>query len=201
MEAFSWALHAPAHALARRRITPDALTCAALAIALASAPILASGHFAIGAAIVLAAGALDGLDGMVARAEDRACPAGAVLDSFVDRIADAAPLVGLALFYRSRVATLLPPLVAIIASSLVSYARAKADIYGLVLPQGLMRRHERIAYLSAALLASPLLPRVQLGGEIAYPIALAGVGFIGALSLFAAFRLVHQTRRALARAP
>ncbi|WP_410962049.1 hypothetical protein, partial [Salmonella sp. SAL4359] len=65
-----------------------------------------------------------------------ASASGAVLDSFVDRAADAAPFVGLAIFYRGHVATLVIPLAALVASSLVSYARAKADGLGLVLPNG-----------------------------------------------------------------
>src|SRR5262249_2187006 len=156
--AFYWALYAPARGLARLQVPPDALTYAAIVLALASTPVLASSRFAVGAVLVLAAAALDALDGMVARAEGRASPPGAVLDSFSARVVDAAPLVGLAIFYRGHVATMIVPIAALIASSLVSYARAKADIYGLVLPQGLMRRHERIAYLVASLLAAPLVP-------------------------------------------
>jgi CDP-diacylglycerol--glycerol-3-phosphate 3-phosphatidyltransferase len=200
IEAFHWALHAPANFLARLGVTPDTLTFGALALSLASAPILAVGWMSIGALVVLAAAAFDGLDGMVARAQKSASPSGAVLDSFVDRIADAAPLAGLVVFYRERISTLIVALAAMTASSLVSYARAKADIYALALPQGIMRRHERVAYLVASLLLAPAAPTLRLTGSAPYPIALAGLSMIAIAGSLASLLLVSRTRRALDRA-
>lgn len=197
VEAFYWALHAPGRALVRLRINPDAITYLSVAVSVCSVPLLALGRFHAAAAVVLVGAALDAMDGMVARARGKAGPSGAVLDSFVDRIADAAPYVGLAIFYREQVATLVVPLLAMVASSLVSYARAKADEHRLKLPNGLMRRHERIAYLVAALLLAPLAPRLTLTGDVAYPIVLAIVSVVGAVAICAAFILVGRTRAAL----
>ena len=136
----------------------------------------------------------------MARALGRSSSAGAVLDAFLDRISDAAPLVGLAVFYRDRVGTLLVPLAALVASSLVSYARARADVHGLSLPDGLMRRHERIAYLLLGLLIGPVAPRLGSADGVAYPATLAAVGIIAAAGFAAAFVLVARTRAALSAA-
>jgi CDP-diacylglycerol--glycerol-3-phosphate 3-phosphatidyltransferase len=200
VEAFYSALVAPGRALARMGIDPDALTILGAALSIASLPLLATGRFPAGAICVGAGGALDALDGVVARARGRASAAGAVLDSFLDRISDAAPLVGLALFYRERVGTLVIPLAALVASSLVSYARARADVHGLALPNGVMRRHERVAYLILGLLLGPVVPGPGALRGVAYPATLAAIGVIAAGGFVAAFVLVARTRAALSAA-
>jgi CDP-diacylglycerol--glycerol-3-phosphate 3-phosphatidyltransferase len=197
MEAFYCALHVPGRALTRLGIEPDTLTYSSLVFSLPSLPLIATGHLVLAAVLIFIGGLLDALDGMVARARGRACPAGAVLDSFVDRLADAAPFIGLALFYRHRVLTLAIPLAALLASSLVSYARAKADIYQLKLPNGLMRRHERLTYLLGSLLLAPV---AQEAGGVPYPATLAGVAIIAVVSAMAAWILVARIRKALAAA-
>lgn len=200
VEAFYWSFHAPARGLVRLGVDPDALTWLSLVLSLASAPLLAAGRFGLAAALLVAGAVLDALDGMVARARGRAGPAGAVLDSCVDRLSDAAPLAGLAIFYRGSAAALAIPLVAMVASSLVSYARAKADIYRLTLPNGLMRRHERVGYLIAALVLGPIWPTLPLTGAAPYPLTLAVIALIGGVALTAGLTLMQRTRAALREA-
>ncbi|XXX82189.1 CDP-alcohol phosphatidyltransferase family protein [Sorangium sp. So ce134] len=200
VEAFYWSFHAPARALVRLRVSPDTLTYLSLALSLACAPLLAVGRFRTGAALLIAGAVLDALDGMVARGRGNASRAGAVLDSCLDRVSDAAPLIGLAVFYRGHAATLAIPLVAMVASSLVSYARAKADVYGIALPSGLMRRHERLAYLVAALVFGPAVPATPLTGALPFPITLACLALVAGVGLAAGLRLVQRTRAALAAA-
>jgi CDP-diacylglycerol--glycerol-3-phosphate 3-phosphatidyltransferase len=197
VQAFYWAMQAPGRALARRRIDPDALTFLALACSLASLPLVATGHLAAGALCVVLGGTLDVLDGLVARIEGRASPAGAVLDSVTDRLADSAPFAGLAIVYRGSAAAMLVPIAALVASSLVSYARARADAHGLRLPDGPMRRQERIVYLALSLLLGPLLPRVAFAPQLPYPATLAGVALIAAGGFLGAFLLVVRARAAL----
>ncbi|AUX23085.1 uncharacterized protein SOCEGT47_036040 [Sorangium cellulosum] len=200
VEAFYWSFHAPARALARLGVSPDALTYLSLALSLACAPLLATGRFRTGAALLVTSAILDALDGMVAREGGKVSRAGAVLDSCVDRLSDAAPLIGLALFYREHAAALAVPLAALVASSFVSYARAKADIYRVSLPNGLMRRHERITYLVAALVFGPAVPATRLTGALPFPLTLACVALIAGVGLAAGARLVRRTRAALAAA-
>jgi CDP-diacylglycerol--glycerol-3-phosphate 3-phosphatidyltransferase len=198
VESFYWVLAAIGRGLARLGVAPDVLTYLALAFSLASAPLVASGHMPEGALCVAAGGILDVLDGLVARARGRASAAGAVLDAVVDRVSDAAPFVGLAVFYRAEVGTLLVPLAALVASSLVSYARARAEAQGLALPSGLMRRHERIAYLLLALLLGPLVPPPAAAPTLRCPATLAGLAFIAVGGVVAAIVLVVKARAALA---
>src|SRR5262249_49937219 len=76
IEAFYWALQAPGRAMARLGVAPDALTYLALALSLASLPLLAGGHLIEGAVCVAAGGTLDVLDGLVARLRGRASASG-----------------------------------------------------------------------------------------------------------------------------
>jgi CDP-diacylglycerol--glycerol-3-phosphate 3-phosphatidyltransferase len=197
VEAFYWAMHAPARLLIWSGATPDMLTYASFFLCLASLPLAALGHFAAAAAVIVVGAILDAMDGMVARARGIASQAGAVLDSFVDRASDAAPFIGLALFYRHHALTLLVPLVALVASSLVRYARAKADQHALSLPNGVMRRHERVVYLSVSLLVAPLVPSSPVLGGVRYPLTLLGVALVAVGSTVASILLVARTRAAL----
>ncbi len=200
VEAFYWALQAPGRVLARLGVDPDTLTYCALACSLASLPLIATGRLVEGGLCIAVGGAFDALDGLVARLRGRASAAGAVLDSVLDRLADSAPFAGLAVLYRGSAATLLVPIAALTASSLVSYARARADVHRLRLPDGVMRRHERIAYLVLSLLLAPLVPRVDALGDVPYPVTLAGVAFIAGGGFIAAFLLLTRIRASLAPA-
>ena len=197
VKAFYWALHAPGGWLARRGVSPDALTLGSLGISLTSLPLAATGHLGAAGLAVLLGATLDALDGMVARALGQASDAGAVLDSVADRAADAAPLVGLALFYRGQVWGLGIVLGALFVSGLLSYVRAKSEIYGLRLPNGLMRRHERVAYLGLSLLLAPWQPGSELWSEVSAPLALVGPAVIASVGLVASLQLLSRTRAAL----
>ena len=202
VEAFYWALQAPGRLLARLGVDPDVVTCLALACSLASLPLLATGRLAEGALCVAAGGCFDALDGMVARLRGRASPAGAVLDAVLDRLSDSAPLAGLVVLYRGSAVAVLIALAALVASSLVSYARARTDAFGLRLPDGIMRRHERVAYLVLALLVAPLVPTAVLvpGTEpLPYPILLLGIAFVAIGGFVGAGLLVARARAALSR--
>jgi CDP-diacylglycerol--glycerol-3-phosphate 3-phosphatidyltransferase len=197
VEAFYWSFHAPARVLARRGVEPDTITFLSLVVSVASLPAIVAGRFVLAAALVCVGAILDVFDGMVARATRRTSAAGAVLDSFVDRVADAAPLVGLSIHYREQAFTLAVPLAALVASSLLSYARAKADEHRLELPNGLMRRHERVVYLVVSLVLGAILPGGAWSGGVDHPATLAGVGVIAVVALGAAIVLVARTRAAL----
>lgn len=197
VEAFYGMLTTVGRVLVKLKVEPDTLTLLSLLCSLVSAPLLAGGHLAEGAMLIAAGGALDALDGLVARARGCASKAGAFLDSVVDRLSDAAPFAGLAVFYRGSAWLLLVPFAALVASSLVSYVRARAEAHGLTLPNGFMRRHERIAYLLACLLLAPLWPESAWLPGVPYPAALLGVAFIGASGFVAALVLASKARAAL----
>jgi CDP-diacylglycerol--glycerol-3-phosphate 3-phosphatidyltransferase len=195
IEAFHWALRGVGRGVSRSGVSPDTLTLLSLVISGLSLPLAAVGKLpAAGAALLLGA-AFDALDGIVARELGVASDAGEVLDAVVDRYADAAPLLGLAIFYRASVPALALVLTALLGSMLVSYVRAKSEAMSLSLPGGLMRRHERIAYLTAGLLLGPLLPLASVPVEA--PLTLLSVAVVAAFSNIAAVALTRSARSAL----
>lgn len=86
------ALHPAARWLAGRRVPPNAITAAALALALGAVPaaLAGGGWRVLAAACVLASAVADGLDGAVAVLRQRATRVGAILDATGDRLAEAA---------------------------------------------------------------------------------------------------------------
>src|SRR5438132_1232549 len=103
MEAFHWVFRGIARVLVRTGFSPDALTVTSLVVTAACVPFAASGQFVLAGLMLIAGAAFDAFDGMVARERRMASDSGEVLDAVVDRYADAAPLVGLVIFYRTSV--------------------------------------------------------------------------------------------------
>jgi len=132
--------------LAKAHITPNALTLLGVLGSAGAAALLARGQFLAGGIVVLAAGALDILDGALARATGQVTRFGAVFDSVMDRVSEAAILFGLLYYYTDRDAREESLLIfaALAGSMLVSYIRARGEILGIPIREGLFTRAERV---------------------------------------------------------
>lgn len=93
---------------------------------------------------VLLGGAMDVLDGRIARARGMADDRGAFLDSTLDRFAEVGALVGLAVLFRADAWAVAAVAAALGGSLLVSYARARGESVGIVCKVGVMQRAERL---------------------------------------------------------
>jgi CDP-diacylglycerol--glycerol-3-phosphate 3-phosphatidyltransferase len=144
--------------LSKSGITPNALTFINLALNIVASYVIATGHFAIGGVLVLVSGLFDLLDGALARFTKRTTKFGAILDSTVDRISEAAILCGLLIWYIPQGASLEIVLVfaVLIGSFLVSYIRARAEGLGLQCQVGLFTRAERVIVLAVGLLINQI---------------------------------------------
>ena len=144
--------------LVKTRLKPNTLTWCALAISLIAAATIATNHPIIAGLLVLISGLFDILDGALARSTNQTTRFGALLDSTFDRISDAILLLGLLAFYIMSGGTMEIVLVflALIASFLTSYIRARAEGIGINCPVGLFTRTERVIILALGLLFSPL---------------------------------------------
>ena len=143
--------------LSKSGITPNSLTLTNLALNIVAAYVIATGHFLLGGALVLIAGLFDLLDGAVARFTKQTTKFGAVLDSTVDRISEAATLCGLLIWYVPQEGATLGIvliLVVLVGSFLVSYIRARAEGLGWQCQVGLFTRAERVIVLAIGLLVS-----------------------------------------------
>ena len=131
--------------LAALGLSPNDVTVAGVVLSLAGAIALA----ALGplpGLILLALGAVaDSVDGQLARETGRVSAFGAFLDSTLDRVSDAAPLVGAALVAVAAGDSTLAfvALAAMVAGFLVPYTRAKAESLGWNATVGLAPREAR----------------------------------------------------------
>ncbi|MCH8814167.1 MAG: CDP-alcohol phosphatidyltransferase family protein [Chloroflexi bacterium] len=114
------------------------------------------GEFWIAGLVVLIASSLDFLDGALARATDAASDFGSVLDSVMDRVSEAAVLFGLLVYFSERgeqLETLLI-FVAVVGSIMVSYVRARAELIGQQMREGMFTRLERVVLLGVGLITA-----------------------------------------------
>lgn len=145
--------------LSKSRITPNALTFINLALNIIAAYVIATGYFLLGGVLVLVAGLFDLLDGALARFTEQTTKFGAILDSVVDRISEAAILCGLLIWYIPQEEAGLEIVlifVVLIGSFLISYIRARAEGLGWQCQVGLFTRAERVIVLAIGLLTNQI---------------------------------------------
>jgi len=160
--------------LASLGLRADHLTVAGLLFSLGAAFAFYDGHSRLGALLLAMAGLCDILDGELARRSGVTSRFGAFFDSTLDRLAEAAVLVGIAGFYvRNLFALVLEPelalhqisqelepvtwavlaltsMLALVGSFMVSYTRARAEGLGLECKVGWFERPERLVLLILA---------------------------------------------------
>jgi CDP-diacylglycerol--glycerol-3-phosphate 3-phosphatidyltransferase len=73
-------------------------------------------------------------------------------------------------------------------SLIVSYARARGEVHGVVCHGGLMQRPERIMLLSLACIVDPILSR-----WLAWTPATTVLGVLAVMAVMAFFTAVHRT--------
>jgi CDP-diacylglycerol--glycerol-3-phosphate 3-phosphatidyltransferase len=138
-------------------LSPDGLTILGLALSILAGVAAAQGAWGWTAVLLLWGGLCDMLDGEVARRRGLVTKAGAFLDSNLDRLAEAALFFGLAAGFPDR-AGLFAALAALVASLLVSYARARGEGLGVDCPAFGWERPHRLVLVLVALLVAPFLP-------------------------------------------
>jgi CDP-diacylglycerol--glycerol-3-phosphate 3-phosphatidyltransferase len=175
--------------LAKTRISPDALTWTGFVLSLAAAALIFTGNVFVSGFVVLVAGFFDMLDGALARNTDRTTRFGGVLDSTLDRLSEAAVLLGVLYIYAAG--NSLPGVIlvglAITGSLLVSYIRARAEALSLKCEVGIFTRPERVIVLSLGLLLSGL--------SYALTISLAIIVVFSAVTILQRVILVRRQTR------
>ncbi len=141
--------------LIRWGVLPNTITTVGTLLVVASAAAFGLGRPRLGGLLYLVSGIVDTLDGAVARAKGQVTRFGAFYDSTLDRVGDGATFMGIAVYYlyavpqavAFRELAIIICMIAIIASLLVSYARARAEGLGVDCRVGLIQRAERIVGL------------------------------------------------------
>jgi CDP-diacylglycerol--glycerol-3-phosphate 3-phosphatidyltransferase len=141
-------------ALAAVGVTPNALTLAGVLGNAGAAYLAATGEFLAAGIVMLIASSLDLLDGALARATGKATDFGSVFDAVMDRVSEGAVLFGLLYYFSDRGGREEELLIfaAVTTSFLVSYARARAELVGVPMREGLFGRAERVLLLGIGLI-------------------------------------------------
>ena len=195
---FYWLTDPIARGLGRIGVRPNHITIFSLFLAIATGVVLAMGHFMRGFWLFFATIACDLIDGVVARSQNAQTESGAVLDSWIDRAAEAAVLMGLAVYGRDTL-LLEFSMLALVASFLVSYSRSRGVALGVDCKRGLMQRPERMFVLCWAIFLSPLValwlePKVE---DPVYHAATVGVALLAILTTVTAVNRLRWIMKAL----
>ncbi len=172
-------------------LTPNSVTLLGFAVSLGAAALVGGGFLLAGGAVFLAGSVLDLLDGALARLTGRATRFGALLDSVMDRLGEAALFLGMAVYALradlsdGRLTFFVVVLIlALVFSQTVSYLRARGEGLGVFSRTGLMTRPERVVLFSLGLIL----------GQRPLEIILLVVASVSAITLF---QRLFNIRRAL----
>lgn len=146
--------------LARLGVTPNMLTVAQLIGGVIAAVIIANGELLIGGIVVILAAGLDAFDGTLARTTGQVTKFGGVFDSTIDRMFEGAVMAGILYYYLDAGAKEESMLVfvAMVGSLCVSYVRARAEVEGVSLYDGIFTRVVRLLFLTVGLVLDILYP-------------------------------------------
>ncbi len=143
----------------RITLRPNTLTVIGVVVAALAAFAFGVERLAAAGLLMILAGFFDLIDGVVARTQGNSSPAGAFLDSSMDRLSDLLIFGGIAaaMAGRADVAGTVLVLWALSGSVLTSYLRARAEVEIERLEVGIMERGERFVVLIVGALSGFLV--------------------------------------------
>lgn len=139
--------------------SPDLVTLfGTLGVVVSSIIFFSQGEFLVGSILFAMFVGLDAVDGTVARLLNKNSKWGAFFDSVLDRIADGVVLGSLAFYFAKagEETYFILSLVALLASEIVSYTKARAEGLGFNCDTGLAERPERVIIVIAGTFLSGL---------------------------------------------
>jgi CDP-diacylglycerol--glycerol-3-phosphate 3-phosphatidyltransferase len=183
--------------LIESRLTPNAISLTGFALCVLAAVLVWQEMWVLGGLAFIVGSVCDTLDGRYSRMSGKGSPFGAFLDSTLDRIEEGVVLAAVGAYFAKQgddlavAATVL----AVLASLMVSYTRARAEALGVECKVGIADRPVRVVILSAGLVlaAGELIDGVDLLAPAVY--VLAG------LSVITVVQRIWHVRRELMAAP
>jgi CDP-diacylglycerol--glycerol-3-phosphate 3-phosphatidyltransferase len=140
--------------LIESRLTPNTISLTGLFLNLVAAVLVWEQLFFLGGIAFVVGSIMDTLDGRYSRMSGKGTPFGAFLDSTLDRIEEGIVLTAVAGYFAlqgNRVAAA-GVVVAVLASLMVSYTRARAEALGVECKVGIATRPVRVVILSIGLI-------------------------------------------------
>jgi len=150
--------------LIESRLTPNAISLTGFVLNLVAAVLVWERLFFLGGIAFVVGSIMDTLDGRYSRMSGKGTPFGAFLDSTLDRIEEGIVLTAVAGYFAlhaNRAATA-AVVVAVLASLMVSYTRARAEALGVECKVGIATRPVRVVILAIGLIFALLQPAVYV---------------------------------------
>lgn len=179
--------------LSRTPLSPNVVTLLGVVIQAVVAVLIVDGRLVAAGFLAILAALFDAFDGALAKAQGRVTAFGGFLDSTTDRLSDALYFAPIAWLYgvspdtpaRDEPWVAAVALVALVASFLVSYVKARAEGLGFECKVGIAERAERLIIVIVALIFNDLLPPMMV--------------LLAALSVFTVLqRIAHVQKQARA---
>jgi CDP-diacylglycerol--glycerol-3-phosphate 3-phosphatidyltransferase len=140
--------------LIESRLTPNTISLTGFVLNVLAAVLVWERLFFLGGVAFVVGSIMDTLDGRYSRMSGKGTPFGAFLDSTLDRIEEGIVLTAVAGYFAlhdNRVAAA-AVVVAVLASLMVSYTRARAEALGVECKVGIATRPVRVVILSIGLI-------------------------------------------------
>jgi len=179
--------------LIESRLTPNTISLTGLVLNVVAAGLVLERYFFLGGVAFIVGSIMDTLDGRYSRMSGKGTPFGAFLDSTLDRCEEGIVLTAVAVAFtrQHNELAVAAVVVAVLASLMVSYTRARAEALGVECKVGLATRAVRVVILSVGLVFAR-------GAGIAHFSLLApAVYVLAVLSAFTVFQRIFHVRSEL----
>jgi CDP-diacylglycerol--glycerol-3-phosphate 3-phosphatidyltransferase len=140
--------------LIESRLTPNAISLTGFALCVVAAVLVTQRLFFLAGLVFIIGSVCDTLDGRYSRMSGKGTAFGAFLDSTLDRVEEGIVLTAVAVRFTKRgdEAAVAAVVIAVLASLMVSYTRARAEALGVENKGGIATRPVRVVILSIGLL-------------------------------------------------
>ena len=183
--------------LIESRLTPNAISLTGFALCVVAAVLVWQDYFLLGGIAFIVGSVCDTLDGRYSRMSGKGTPFGAFLDSTLDRIEEGVVLTAVAFQFADGGDELAvcAVVVAVLASLMVSYTRARAEALGVEGKVGIADRAVRVVILSAGLVLA------KGAGVIDVELLEPAVYVLAGLSVITVIQRIWHVRGELTRVP
>jgi len=177
------------------RLTPNAISLTGLTLNVLAAVLVWQEYFFLGGVAFIVGSVCDTLDGRYSRMSGKGSPFGAFLDSTLDRIEEGIVLTAVAAYFATRgeAGAAAAVVVAVLASLMVSYTRARAEALGVECKVGIATRPVRVVIIAIGLLFA------KGAGLGDFELLAPAIYVLAALSVFTVAQRVWHVRSELGR--
>ncbi|HEV2999870.1 MAG TPA: CDP-alcohol phosphatidyltransferase family protein [Solirubrobacteraceae bacterium] len=179
--------------LIESRLTPNAISLTGLALNVLAAVLVYGDYYFLGGLAFIVGSVMDTLDGRYSRMSGKGTQFGAFLDSTLDRVSEGVVLSAVAAQFAESGDdfAVAATVIAVLASVMVSYTRARAEALGVTGDVGIAPRAVRVVILSIGLLFAK-------GASLAdFELLEPAVYVLAGLSIVTVFQRIFHVRSAL----